>query len=269
MRIFYLSLVFLLYNNLFVVAQRSITVRDAELSFANKAKEVNTKTAFLTYLDSSGVVFNRGRVLNGLKAWQHAPEEGPKLLWVPAMSLMSTQGDLGFTTGPFEVRLATDSLLSCGQYTTIWKRNKSGEWKVLADLGTGYSTTAYPGQLLSEPAEQLSPADSPFDVYQMDTVLSSELKLVGSAAYDSRIAPYSILNKEGSQPMQLKENILHALAELSPKIEFTPIGWGVAGSRDLAYVYGQMKSGSNIENYLRIWGHTQKGWILLLQVIKF
>ena len=51
---------------------------------------------------------------------------------------LSTAGDLGYSTGPYEFRKdAADAVpASFGNYITIWKRQPDGTLKVLIDLGT-------------------------------------------------------------------------------------------------------------------------------------
>lgn len=248
--------------------QPDTNVEMAELAFARKAKETNTRTAFLAYLDSSGVIFNGGRVINGMRVWQRAPEEGPSLLWHPATSMMSKGQDLGFTTGPFEVRSKQDSLLGCGQYTTVWRRNSAGDWKVLADLGIGYTNSAFSKQTLSTPLLSLIPGDAADDIHAIDSIFNLTLNRDGIKAYNKKFCKNAILNKDGDQPVQSDAQIISALSPTPKDFQFIPIGWGIAISHDLAYVYGQTKNGSATENYLRIWGHTAEGWKIVLQVVK-
>lgn len=255
-------------TSLHVSSQSTQGITAAELRFAQQAREENTKVAFLSNLDSNGVIFNKGRAMNGLKTWQRAPENGPKLLWLPALSHVSAKDDLGFTTGPFEIR---DSLagpvIGCGQYTSVWKRNAQLEWKLIADLGTGYSPTAYPSQVLAAFPASLVPDTSGIDLYNLETNLQNERKK-GSDQFDALFLGQSVLNKEGKPPVQSGSSIVRELTSLPANIEFIPLAAGMAQSRDLGYVYGQVKVDGKTENYLNVWGHTAKGWVLLVHVIK-
>lgn len=238
--------------------QPGMTITAAELKFAQQAREENMKAAFLSNLDSNGVVFNRGKVINGLHYWQRAPENGPRLLWLPALSLTSAKGDLGFTTGPFELRDSlAGTVLTCGQYTSVWKRNAKMEWKLLADLGTGYTPTAYPAQVLAPFQLALLPDTAMVDLYQLEANLN----------YAAILYPQSILSREGKQPLQSAGIVLQELTTLPANIEYMPLAAGIAQSNDLGYVYGQVKAGNKTANYVRIWVHTAKGWVVLLQAI--
>lgn len=254
--------------SLHVSGQSTQGITAAELRFAKQAREENTRIAFLSNLDSNGVIFNRGKAMNGIKIWQRAPENGPKLLWLPALSHTSAKGDLGFTTGPFEMR---DSLagpvIAAGQYTSVWKRNAQQEWKLIADLGTGYTPTAYPAQVLAPFPASLVPDTSGIDLYNLETNLQNERKK-GGGEFDALFLAQSVLNKEGQLPVQSGSAIVRELTSLPANVEFTPLAAGMAQSRDFGYVYGQVKMDGKTENYLNIWGHTAKGWVVLVHVIK-
>lgn len=110
-----------------IYSQAGQDVVAAEKAFAQYAITHSTRQAFLQYLDSQGVVFNRGAVRNGIELWTAAPESSIKLLWQPAFAAMSAAGDLGFTTGPYELRQTMeDTAVGAGHYTTIWVKNKAG-----------------------------------------------------------------------------------------------------------------------------------------------
>ena len=240
-------------------SQHTTSLVEAELAFAQQSREENTRAAFLANLDSSGVIFNNGKVLNGVRFWQQVPARGPKLLWAPSLSHTAQAGDLGFTTGPFEVRDSIGGkILGSGQFTSVWKLDVAGRWKVLADLGTVYTPNAYPTQVLTPFQEALLPDTARVDLYQLETNLN----------YAAILYPQSILNREGKQPVQSARAILQELTTLPANTAFTPLAAGIARSNDLGYVYGQVKAGNKTDNYLRIWGHTAKGWVVLLQVIK-
>jgi len=64
--------------------------------------------------------------------------EGTSLTWTPIKAEMAASGDLGYTYGNYiytaknkEGKLVT----SYGKYTSIWKKQKDGQWKVVVDVG--------------------------------------------------------------------------------------------------------------------------------------
>lgn len=249
------------------LSQSALSLRDAEMAFAKLSAETSTKKAFLKNLDSSGVIFNRGNIVNGVKAWSRAPEATGKLIWVPTISFVSGDDQLGFTSGPFEMRnAALDSVVGSGQYTSVWKRNSEGEWKLMADLGTAFQPSAYPSQSLYQFNEKLKPDNTITDIISIDSAFNAECERNGVAAYSDRVARRFVLNKSEKTPLQKWDSVWAELTSLHPVV-FTPVSSGLAKSRDLGYVYGRLQHDGKTGNYLRVWAHTKKGWILLIQVM--
>jgi ketosteroid isomerase-like protein len=63
-----------------------------------------------------------------------------RLTWRPLIVQVSPAGDMGFTYGPYQVlsvgRDGATELIRKGTYMTVWRREKDGRWKVVADLGS-------------------------------------------------------------------------------------------------------------------------------------
>lgn len=259
----------------FVVVQSTYSqagqdVVAAEKAFAQYAITHGMRQAFLQYLDSQGVVFNRGVVRNGIEQWTATPESSMKLLWQPAFAAMSADADLGFTTGPYELRhTMEDTAIGAGQYTTIWVKNKAGEWKFLADMGTVYKHSLYNKQPL-QPAPSFTPAPAAdTSALLIEKTFITDHTARGSLAFREVIIPGSWFNMDRQQPLYALPAIEQALPKIPADLVFTPIASGMAKSRDLAYVYGLVTNKERKENYLRIWAHTAAGWKLLVQVLKW
>lgn len=244
-----------------VSAQSVQDVVNAERSFAQHAHSYSIKKAFLQYLDSSGVVFIRDEVKNGIQFWEAAEEREGKLQWYPAFGAIAAAGDLGFTTGPFEFRQTlTGPLLGSGQYTTVWRKTERGEWKFLVDLGVDYEPSLYDQDV---PFKHFTPVGS------ADTSVQA-LEALFIQQYDSirnRLIADSWFNIRGQLPRHGVQDIMQGLQALPYRFEFVPLATGMSQSRDLAYAYGVMKYEGKKRNYLRIWAHTAEGWKVLVQVL--
>jgi hypothetical protein len=57
------------------------------------------------------------------------------LTWAPDLASASKDGDLGWTSGRYEISGGNDDSAKTGRYLTIWGRQVDGTWKV--DLDTG------------------------------------------------------------------------------------------------------------------------------------
>ncbi|MGB8013296.1 MAG: nuclear transport factor 2 family protein [Terriglobales bacterium] len=96
--------------------------------------------AFLTYFADDGVEVVDGGGFDTKEAMRRQPPwpEGTTLTWTPVKAEMAASGDLGYTYGNYvfvtknkEGKLVTNY----GKYTSIWKKQKDGQWKVVVDMG--------------------------------------------------------------------------------------------------------------------------------------
>lgn len=246
-------------------------VATAEKAFAQMAADSSVKRAFLQFADSNGVVFNNGKIGNAIRSWSAAPDaSGPKIIWQPAFYAMSAAGDLGFTTGPYEVRHGkTDTLLVSGQYTTVWKKNSAGDWKFMADLGVDFAPSRYGLQSL-QAFTDIVPSSLPDSlIYQLEKHFILAHDSLADEAWRVAAADSAWFNINGGGPFQGTDNFMAALRPVPLALTFEPVAGGVSQSKDLAYVYGYVRHERRQENYLRIWAHTSKGWKLLLQVLRW
>ena len=65
-------------------------------------------------------------------------DKNNQLLWTPVGADISSSGDLGYTYGTFEFHSKDKtgkSVVEHGKYTSIWKLQKDGSWKVVLDMG--------------------------------------------------------------------------------------------------------------------------------------
>ncbi len=59
--------------------------------------------------------------------------------WAPVVAKASQSGDMGYTTGMYEIRGTGEDgtpRIRRGSYVTIWTRQADGTWKVALDMGT-------------------------------------------------------------------------------------------------------------------------------------
>ena len=102
---------------------------ETEISFAKTSETKGTKTAFLEFLSDDAIVFQPTET-NGKSFWQARPESPAVLLWRPNWADISADGNLGYTTGGWELRPQGKAAEpeSFGQYATIWQRQPDGKY---------------------------------------------------------------------------------------------------------------------------------------------
>jgi ketosteroid isomerase-like protein len=74
-------------------------------------------------------------------------DKSNRLTWTPVGADVSASGDLGYTFGSYEfhgVDKDGTPIFAMGKYTTIWKLQKDGSWKVVLDMGNRSPTPNNP-----------------------------------------------------------------------------------------------------------------------------
>ena len=83
----------------------------------------------LKFGDKGTLLTTRDQTREQLKKSFEQP--GFQLQWKPLGADAAASGDLGYTWGQYEAVPSGRR----GHYLTIWKRQKDGSWKVVADVG--------------------------------------------------------------------------------------------------------------------------------------
>ncbi|MGB9206183.1 MAG: nuclear transport factor 2 family protein [Terriglobales bacterium] len=96
--------------------------------------------AFLTHFAEDGVEVVDGGGFDSLDAMRKQPQwpEGTTLTWTPIKADMCASGDLGYTYGNYVYTAKNKEgklVANYGKYTSIWKKQKDGQWKVVVDMG--------------------------------------------------------------------------------------------------------------------------------------
>ena len=94
------------------------------------------------YADDSVEVPNGAPLIQGkaeiAKGMGFLDDKNNRLLWTPVGADISASGDLGYTYGNYEFHAKDKDgkpVVQYGKYTSIWKLQKDGTWKVVLDMG--------------------------------------------------------------------------------------------------------------------------------------
>lgn len=250
-------------------AQENITgLINAEKSFAKYAADFNTRDAFVKYLDTSCVVFNAGKIINGYTLWKGRGVRPEKLVWGPEFAAISSSNDYGVTTGPWEYKKTlADTALARGNFTSIW-HYVNGEWKNALDLGVGYNSPHPPLAEKVQTIEIKKPVSTEGNVVEKENAFIAAYKNSGKTAYKNAVVVNCWFNTEGQLPVNGMNAIEEALKNIPEGIEFTPVGFGTSVNGDFGYVYGTLSYNNKSENYLRVWIKESGEWKLLLQTLR-
>jgi ketosteroid isomerase-like protein len=254
----------------------------AERAFAAMSIEQGIKPSFLEYLAADGIVF-RPTATNGRKAFAAQRPSAATLRWEPAYAEVSAAGDLGYTTGPWELHLPAERNPppAYGHFISVWKKPRGGAWRVAVDIGITHEQPASggvgSGELEAGPTHAAADrGGSSRDLKLLDRAFSIAARAQGMAtAFASRAAEDVRLNNEGAFPFVGLEAARAQLARAPGGFSFLPQGSGVAASRDLGYTYGiapRFEPGASVAAdssvYVHVWRANAKGtWRIALSVM--
>jgi ketosteroid isomerase-like protein len=122
------------------------TLKQLEADFMKAAAEKGSAGYMSYYADDAVEVPNGGPLIQGkvniAKGMGFLDDKNNSLTWTPVGADISASGDLGYTYGTFEFRSHDKDgkpVVELGKYTSIWKQQKDGSWKVVLDMGNASS----------------------------------------------------------------------------------------------------------------------------------
>jgi ketosteroid isomerase-like protein len=118
------------------------TLRQLEGEFMKAAAERGSAGYMSYYADDAVEVPNGGPIIQGkvniAKGMGFLDQKDNHLTWTPVGADISASADLGYTYGTFEFRSKDRDgkpVIDHGKYTSIWKKQQDGSWKVVLDMG--------------------------------------------------------------------------------------------------------------------------------------
>jgi ketosteroid isomerase-like protein len=117
-------------------------LRRLEAEFMKAAEEHGSAGYMSYYADDSVELPNGGPIIQGkfniAKGMGFLDQKDNHLTWNPVGADISASGDLGYTYGTFEFSSKNKDgkiTVERGKYTSIWKKQSDGSWKVVLDMG--------------------------------------------------------------------------------------------------------------------------------------
>jgi ketosteroid isomerase-like protein len=248
----------------------------AEKAYAKLAADKGFREASISVFADDAVIFVPNAV-NGKKFWREA-KKGPVISWRPIFASISRNGELGYTTGPWESREPREVKKpdAFGDFVTTWQKNKDGVWKVTLDVGLDHPR---PQKTETEIRTYASSSVIPHsesanaDLEKAQRSFAESLKedegdaIIDKASDDIRIY------RDGQLPAVGKKAAEKMLAEEDAKTTRSPSGTGISNPVDLAYEYGEFASErDNVTRrgiYVCIWRLESDGaWKIALDLQK-
>jgi ketosteroid isomerase-like protein len=255
---------------------------ETERAFAARALVVGWKASFLEYFANEAVGFAEGQA--GFAKDQIAANPDPppdhQLLWEPRYGDAAASGDLGYLTGPSRSILPSRNK---GQprhsvYSSIWKRQRDGTFKVVLDVGVntpgpapfaaGFTRAAIANRFTGDYDDTTPPLSA------ADGVLNSGLRSGQTAAYRGRLAPGVRFHRQNLAPVSGERTATRWLAS-QPAYSAADSRYAEAArSGDLGYTWGTYAIGprqkpSQQGFYVRVWVRERNGqWKVALDILQ-
>lgn len=116
------------------------TLKQLEAEFMKAAADNGSAGYMSYYAEDSVELPNGGPIIQGkiniAKGMGFLDDK--RLIWMSVSADISASGDLGYTFGNYQFRSKDKDgkpIVEYGKYTSIWKRQKDGSWKVVLDTG--------------------------------------------------------------------------------------------------------------------------------------
>ena len=255
---------------------------ETERAFAARAQVVGWKDAFLEYFADDAVGFADGRA--GLAKEQIRsrpdPPKGFQLLWEPRYGDVAGSGELGYLTGPARTILPSRNKgrPAHSTYTSIWKRQRDGTFKVVLDVGTdtpravsfaaGFTRAASANRFTGDYDDTTPPLGA------ADGVLNSGLRSSQASGYQGRLSPGARFYRPNRMPVIGERDITRWLPSQPAYAAADTRYSEAARSGDLGYTLGTYAIGSRPKPaeqgfYVRIWVRERSGqWKIAMDILQ-
>lgn len=274
MKLSILFLVVFLSFNVFGQMNKDLqVVVETEKAFARTAAEKDTKSAFLEFAAPDGIMFYPTAV-NAITYWKSRGESKGLLSWQPSFADVSSNGILGWTTGPWEYRPKgkTDAPVAFGEFVTLWQKQPDGKFKFVLDLGISHEKAPVDGIEWKSPSdagkssnEQKSSAGETANAF-FQTANNGQL----SKAYKTFAADDIRVLREGKMPFPGKDNFLSELRKDKINVAFAKRST-FFNAAELAYIfntYTLTRADKTTEkgNFVQIWKLRGGKWQIVLDI---
>ncbi len=251
---------------------------DSERTFAQTSVEHGLRNSFLQFFADDSVVFTPAPT-NGKKFYANYDDKGRQLNWRPIFATIAKAGDLGFTTGPWEMKKSAldEKPFAFGDFVSIWKKQPDNSWKVVVDLGVDHAAPSEQAGEMELFSSKL-PGEIDVDLVERD-LKKSEEKLTDALAKDAGagLLAFAARNiriyRENTFPTVGRTAAARMLASEHGNMTRNTSGSGFSTSGDLAYRYGSYANeganGNEKGYFLSIWIlDSKRGWQIIADVQK-
>ncbi len=251
----------------------------ADRNAAILSKNESPHAAFMSIIDKQ-TVFYVPSAVNAFNYLNNRPNIPDIISWNPNFALVSKSLDWGVTSGKMEFQ-KVGAIKRYGQYLTVWKRGKKGDWKVDLRAEVENFGKNKPADLIYfEPDDswylkhrsQVRLKQREDVVFSTDELFSTILKADNQAGYREFLTDDSRFYYPWQEEIIGKDNVMAFLKKQRIDIITEPASVGRAYSGEFAYTQGtatiHTKEKAIKFNYIRIWQLTEEyKWKVMLEML--
>lgn len=259
-----------------------LRLANAERAFAKMSVEKGVREAFYNNFAEDGVNF-QPHPTNTREAYRKTPAPATPppvtLNWAPIYGDISQAGDLGYTTGPYTVEDHSPAKRPTrhGMYSSVWKKQADGNWKVVLDLGIQLPSAAAPLDAPFQAAphwnvkpQKSSAEDNLGSLLKADREFFERAKAGASTAWQKVLSDDARIHRNQMMPVVGKSELQSWAGKQSAAITGEPMKADVAASGDFGYSYGKYELKTEKPEkgyYARVWKRDAKGiWRIIFDV---
>ncbi|MEO6726062.1 MAG: hypothetical protein ABIU20_04430 [Blastocatellia bacterium] len=255
---------------------------NAERAFAKMSVEKGVREAFYDNFAEDGINF-QPHPTNTREAYRKssAPQTPPPITlnWAPIYGDVSQAGDLGYTTGPYtlEDHSPAKRPVRHGMYSSVWKKQADGRWKVVLDLGIQVPMAVAPlkapfrgATLWNVKAGSGNIEEEISSLLTADRAFFDAAKSSGAQGWKRFLSRNSRIHRNQTMPVVGGQPLQDWIGTQVVALTGEPIKADVARSGDLGYSYGKYElKAEKAEKgyYARVWKRDAKGdWRIVFDV---
>ena len=249
---------------------------ETEQSFARFAEQKGVKAAFLEFLSDDAIVFQPTET-NAKLFWQNQPESKILLDWSPAWADISSDGNLGYTTGGWTLypKGKTGTATVFGEYLTIWKKQSNGHFKAILDIGISHEKPVNQITAWKAPTDAGSGISNVKKGVKNDIFTDIFSKEQLSQGYFNYFADDVVVLRDGHETFYGKTNAFVGMEKLDK--QFPPKSF-LNFKADVSPVFGNMMYSKGVYqlthkdnttsswNFTQIWKHRSGRWQIVADV---
>ena len=259
---------------------------EAERNFARESVSYGRNAAFIKNMAEESVIYTDRWITSGLKYFKERESAPYVLKWEPEYMDIAVSGDLGVSTGPWEMQEYRPNTVpvATGYFLTVWKKDIKGRWKAILDAGTSAPAVSGTPHLLSFPPDAgmiTGNFSGDFSGKAASEINDTEKMILGkwimtpvATTYMTFLSNSIRMLTNGNQPSTDADVIITWITQGGSSLVWKTAGSGASRSGDLGYTYGYFqhagKPGINTGHYVRIWKKQPDGtWLITMEMRSF